>query len=290
MEERNNYNFPELIQACPELAAYVKKNAFGNESIQFADPLAVRALNKAILFKDYGLTFWDIPAMYLCPPIPGRAAYLETLNRAFQIPTTQEKTACLDIGTGANCIYPILGAKQWKWNFVATDIDPLALKSAQHILDNNLGLNDKIELRLQPESNAIFKGVIHDNDQFLFSICNPPFHSSKQEALRGNQRKNRNLSKNNKAKTHLNFGGQSNELWCEGGEEGFISRMIQESIQYKTQVMWFTSLVSKEASVDALVVKIESAGARDLRILPMETGNKVSRILCWTFARSKQPN
>jgi 23S rRNA (adenine1618-N6)-methyltransferase len=144
-------------------------------------------------------------------------------------------------------------------------------------------LNDKIELRLQPESNAIFKGVIHDNDQFLFSICNPPFHSSKQEALRGNQRKNRNLSKNNKAKTHLNFGGQSNELWCEGGEEGFISRMIQESIKYKTQVMWFTSLVSKEASVDALVVKIESAGARDLRILPMETGNKVSRILAWSF-------
>jgi 23S rRNA (adenine1618-N6)-methyltransferase len=60
--------------------------------------------------------------------------------------------------------------------------------------------------------------------------------------------------------------------------------MIQESIKYKTQVMWFTSLVSKEASVDALVVKIESAGARDLRILPMETGNKVSRILCWTFS------
>jgi 23S rRNA (adenine1618-N6)-methyltransferase len=270
--KNNNYNFQELIQACPELAAHVKKNAFGNESIQFADPLAVRALNKAILFKDYGLTFWDIPAMYLCPPIPGRAAYLETLNQAFQI------------GTGANCIYPILGVKQWKWNFVATDIDPLALKSAQHILDNNPGLNDKIELRLQPESNAIFKGVIHDNDQFLFSICNPPFHSSKQEALRGNQRKNRNLSKNNKAKTHLNFGGQSNELWCEGGEEGFISRMIQESIKYKTQVMWFTSLVSKEASVDALVVKIESAGARDLRILPVETGNKVSRILCWTFS------
>jgi 23S rRNA (adenine1618-N6)-methyltransferase len=279
----NNYNFPELIQAWPELAAFVKKNAFGNESIQFSDANAVKALNKAILIKDYGLTFWDIPANYLCPPIPGRAAYLESLNEAFQLPTKQEKTACLDIGTGANCIYPILGAKKWNWNFVATDIDPLALKSAQHILDNNPGLNDKIELRLQPEPKAIFKGVIHANEQFLFSICNPPFHSSKQEAMRGNQRKNRNLSKNNKAKNHLNFGGQSNELWCEGGEEGFVSRMIQESITYKSQVTWFTSLVSKETTVHALIPRIESVGARDLRILPMETGNKVSRILAWSF-------
>jgi 23S rRNA (adenine1618-N6)-methyltransferase len=72
-------------------------------------------------------------------------------------------------------------------------------------------------------------------------------------------------------------------LWCEGGEEGFVSRMIQESIKYKTQVTWFTSLVSKETTVHALIPRIESVGARDLRILPMETGNKVSRILAWSF-------
>lgn len=39
----------------------------------------------------------------------------------------------------------------------------------------------------------------------------------------------------------LNFGGQQQELWCEGGEVAFITQMIAESQQFGRQVKWFTS-------------------------------------------------
>ncbi len=38
----------------------------------------------------------------------------------------------------------------------------------------------------------------------------------------------------------LNFGGQQQELWCEGGEVAFIKKMIEESKGFAKQVMWFT--------------------------------------------------
>ncbi len=72
------YDFAVLTACCPELAAHVAANAFGDDSIDFADPLALRALNRALLRHFYGVGTWDIPARYLCPPIPGRADYIHS--------------------------------------------------------------------------------------------------------------------------------------------------------------------------------------------------------------------
>ena len=44
---RHRYNFPELIKACPELADYVSPNPFEDLSIDFTNPKAIKALNKA---------------------------------------------------------------------------------------------------------------------------------------------------------------------------------------------------------------------------------------------------
>ena len=73
------YDFATLIECCPELAPFVAPNAYGDDSIDFADPLALRALNRALLRHFYGVGPWDIPARYLCPPIPGRADHLHYL-------------------------------------------------------------------------------------------------------------------------------------------------------------------------------------------------------------------
>ena len=149
------YDFAVLTACCPELAAHVAANAFGDDSIDFSDPLAVRALNRALLRHFYGVAAWDIPARYLCPPIPGRADYLHYLadllaaSNGGEIPRGAG-VRVLDVGTGANLVYPLIGHAEYGWRFVGSDIERGALASAQAIIDANEGLADAIELRLQP--------------------------------------------------------------------------------------------------------------------------------------------
>ncbi|MFP1558514.1 RlmF-related methyltransferase [Escherichia coli] len=51
----------------------------GEQSVDFANPLAVKALNKALLAHFYAVANWDIPDGFLCPPVPGRADYIHHL-------------------------------------------------------------------------------------------------------------------------------------------------------------------------------------------------------------------
>ncbi|WP_256741358.1 RlmF-related methyltransferase, partial [Cronobacter sakazakii] len=110
------------------------------------------------------------------------------------------------------------------------------------IIDANPGLNRAIRLRRQKTPGAIFNGIIHKNESYDATLCNPPFHDSADAAEAGNARKRRNLGL--AASSGLNFGGQQQELWCEGGEVGFITQMIAESKLFARQVLWFTTLVS----------------------------------------------
>lgn len=277
---RDRYDFKKLIAASPSLAAVVFHNAYGDESIDFANPAAVRALNRALLLHHYGIQGWDIPPQYLCPPIPGRADYLHYLA---DLPGLDQKDAhqvrVLDIGTGANCIYPLIGQRVYGWQFVGSDIDTAALANAQGILNANPGLNEVIKLRLQTSRKKIFSGVVQADESFDLVMCNPPFHSSLAEANSGTRRKWKNLGK--KPDQVLNFGGQGAELWCEGGEEVFVCEMIAESVAVKSR--WFTSLISKSASLPGIYRALNKAGVRDSRTIEMAQGQKKSRIVAWTF-------
>ncbi|MFA6061016.1 MAG: 23S rRNA (adenine(1618)-N(6))-methyltransferase RlmF [Gallionella sp.] len=277
---RDRYDFKPLIAASPSLAAVVFRNAYGDESVDFANPAAVRALNRALLLHHYGIQGWDIPPQYLCPPIPGRADYLHYLA---DLPGIVQKDAhqvrVLDIGTGANCIYPLIGQRVYGWQFVGSDIDPAALANAQGILNANPGLNEVIQLRLQTSRKKIFSGVVQADESFDLVMCNPPFHSSLAEANSGTRRKWKNLGK--KPSQVLNFGGQGAELWCEGGEEAFVCEMIAESVAVKSR--WFTSLISKSASLPGIYRALNKAGVRDSRTIEVAQGQKKSRIVAWTF-------
>ena len=129
------YDFELLTHNLPELTNYIVQTKFGGISIDFANPKAVKSLNKALLFTDYGITYWEIPEGYLCPPIPGRVDYLHHISEL--VPENQKDITCLDIGVGANCIYPIIGVKEFGWNFVGTDIDPKSIESAKKIVNQN---------------------------------------------------------------------------------------------------------------------------------------------------------
>jgi 23S rRNA (adenine1618-N6)-methyltransferase len=190
---------------------------------------------------------------------------------------------CLDIGMGASTIYPIIGFKELGWSFLGTDIDTKAIRSAQKIVDKNPSLEGKIAFRLQNSKKNIFKGIIKKHEFYDLSICNPPFHASAAEAQAGNIRKTRNLSRKKVSEPQRNFGGQTNELWCAGGEIEFVKNMIVESKYHSHSVRWFSTLISKGANLKAVYELIKQAGAIDVETIPMSHGNKVSRIVAWTF-------
>ncbi|MEL6253822.1 MAG: 23S rRNA (adenine(1618)-N(6))-methyltransferase RlmF [Bacteroidota bacterium] len=291
-KHQSSYNFPVLIAALPELKEYVKPNKYGNQSIDFFNPQAVKSLNKALLLHQYGLQDWDIPDGQLCPPVPGRADYLhyvaDLLGEAKRgkIPIGP-KVKCLDIGTGANCIYPLLGSSMYQWSFIGTDIQEDSLEAAQKNVDVNPHLTH-IELRYQENREKIFSGIWKEADFMDLVICNPPFHASEKDAQKAQSRKLKNLKGKSTSNLKLNFGGNAAELWCEGGEIGFIARMIAESKEIGNACLWFTSLVSREKHIPSLQKILKQQAAAQVKVIPMGQGNKVSRLICWSFLTKNQ--
>ncbi len=291
-KHRGRYDFKQLTAVCPELSASVALNKFGDESIDFSDPVAVKMLNKALLKKFYDIEFWNIPPGYLCPPIPGRADYihhaadlLSSCNKG-EVPTG-ENIKCLDIGVGANCIYPIIGIKEYGWSFIGSDIDIVSIESANRIIKENSLLKDKLKLRLQKNTGCIFKGIVQKAEFIDLSVCNPPFHNSLKEAREGTLRKLKNLN-GTTTKLTLNFGGKNNELWCKGGEVRFIGNMIRESKVFSSSCFWFSTLISKQASLNTIIKILKEMHPADFKIIPTGQGNKASRILAWTFLTPQQ--
>ncbi len=275
------------------LARFVTLNEYGDESIDFADPDAVKSLNKSLLKHYYGIVQWDIPDHYLGPPIPGRADYihhvadlLKSCNKSV-IPRGRT-ISVLDVGIGANCIYPIIGIKEYGWHFVGTDTDPAAIRSVKQIVKSNSVLAGGIECRLQPIASDIFTGIVNTGDVFDLTMCNPPFHSSLAEAREGTRRKWKNLGYKKKAAPVLNFGGQNAELWCRGGEEAFVRTMIEQSAKVPGACFWFSTLVAKSAHLPAVYRALKIANAAEVRTISMSQGQKVSRIVAWTFLPKEQ--
>jgi 23S rRNA (adenine1618-N6)-methyltransferase len=280
-QHRDRYDFDLLMAVNAALKPFVKPNKFGDASIDFANPQAVKALNQALLKQYYDVAVWDIPPQYLCPPIPGRADYLHYLaDLLAESPLENESIRVLDIGVGANMIYPLIGQHTYGWQFVGADIDIKAIKNAQKIVDAN-GLDAMIDLRLQSHQAHFFKHIIQQNEHFTFTMCNPPFHASVAEAQAGTQRKWRGLGRG--GRSTLNFGGQSNELIYDGGEAAFVTAMMKESKQYATQCDWFTTLLSKAANLPSVYRTLQKVGARTVKTINMQQGQKQSRMVAWTF-------
>ncbi|GIU25140.1 23S rRNA (adenine(1618)-N(6))-methyltransferase RlmF [Shewanella schlegeliana] len=308
----SGYDFPALVAVYPRLKAFVKPNPYGNLSIDFADPLAVKMLNAALLKLHYSVDSWDIPEGFLCPPIPGRADYIHYVADLLAVKKTSKKRVpkgprvrVLDIGTGANVIYPLLGIQSYGWDFVGSDVDPLSIANAQQVFASNPAIAARFNSRLQTNAKHVFHGVIEPNERFDLTLCNPPFHASLAEASEGTARKLKNLAANRaksskakplastkpvgtKTETPLNFGGQKAELWCEGGELQFLQTMISESHDFASQCLWFTTLVSKKENLKPAKALLAKLKAEEVKEIEMHQGNKITRVLAWTFLNPEQ--
>lgn len=271
-----DYNFENLVAKHPPLKPFVSINEHGNQTINFGNNEAVKALNTALLKEHFGISFWNIPDNNLCPPVPGRLDYL--LHVADLVP--KKDVHMLDIGTGANLIYPILATRHFNWKCTASEVNLDSLRNAQEIIDKNTDLKD-IELRHQQFKSTILENIIKPTDAFDVVVCNPPFFKNRTDAERNNLRKFENLQLDEK--NTQNFGGLSNELWYKGGEEDFIKKMAEESVQFKDQAHWFTAIVSKKDNLKNIKRAVNKTKPSEVKIVEMEQGNKQSRFIAWTF-------
>ncbi|PQE20550.1 DUF890 domain protein [Rutstroemia sp. NJR-2017a BBW] len=149
-------DFAQLGLQDPDFAKVLKPNG----QLDFSDPKSVQQLTISLLKRDFGLKL-ELPDDRLCPPVPNRLNYilwiqalLDTSSRSFsEIYEPERGVHGLDIGTGASCIYPLLGcAQRGAWKFTATDIDDKSLTFARRNVEIN-GLDDRIHV-LQTQTNG----------------------------------------------------------------------------------------------------------------------------------------
>jgi 23S rRNA (adenine1618-N6)-methyltransferase len=292
-KHKERYDFNVLVKKNKALSAFVRINEYGDESIDFANPEAVRELNKSLLLFHYNLDYWDIPEGFLCPPIPGRADYIHYAadllgNSNYGKIPKGKSVKCLDIGTGASCIYPIIGVAEYGWSFIGSDINKTSLASSQQIIEGNSFLTNNIELRLQETPSDIIYGVLTKDEIVDLMICNPPFYGSEEASKKGTLRKLNNLNDKQAKTAVLNFGGQQNELWCKGGEKKFVGDYIRQSKNFANNCFWFTSLISKKDNLKSIYDALKKANAVEVKTIPMGQGNKTSRIVAWTLLTPEQ--
>lgn len=290
---RELYDLNALTASVPALKGHIRVNEFGSASIDFSDPRSVKALNKALLHHHYGIRNWEFPNENLCPPVPGRADHIHHIadllggSNGGTIPLG-DKITCLDVGVGASCIYPIIGVTEYGWRFIGSDIDTRSITSAERIIASNPSLQGKVECRLQKDPKSIFLGILGKEEKIDITICNPPFHASLEEAQKGTRRKIENLSGRKMKVPELNFSGINKELICEGGEYGFIQNMIRESQAFAKSCFWFSTLVSKHSNLKGIHRLLDESEASQVKTISMGTGNKISRIVAWTFISKEE--
>jgi 23S rRNA (adenine1618-N6)-methyltransferase len=281
-----DYNFKALIADTPGLEAYVFKSSYGKDTIDFSDSKAVKYLNSALLKTYYNVEYWDFSDDNLCPPIPGRVEYIHQLNDLLKASGLQNNIKVLDIGVGAACIYPLLGYAEYNWNFIGSETDKKALENSKLIVEKNQ-LNNYIELRRQDNPQSIIQGVLYPSEKVSATLCNPPFYKNEAEALENTHRKLKGLG-NTSNQIIRNFSGTESELCYPGGEKAFLHNYLYQSSLLKTNCFWYTSLVSKKEHLKSMASSLKKLGATSVKVLQMSLGNKVSRVVAWTFLTDAQ--
>ncbi|KAH7382777.1 DUF890 domain protein [Cadophora sp. MPI-SDFR-AT-0126] len=276
---KNEIDFATLALQDADFAKILKSNG----QLDFSNPESVQQLTKSLLKRDFGLKI-TLPPDHLCPPVPNRLNYilwiqsiLDSTSDSYGDTYDAERDVLgLDIGTGASCIYPLLGcAQRPKWRFAASDIDEKSLQFAKQNVQDN-GLQGKIKLlQTQPEEPILPLDKM-GFENIDFSMCNPPFYGSTSEMLSSAALKQR--------PPFTACTGSANEMVTPGGEVSFITRMIDESLILKDRVQWYTSMLGKFSSIEPLVRKLRQQGVDNYAITEFVQGSKTRRWgLAWSF-------
>ncbi|CAA7028328.1 unnamed protein product [Microthlaspi erraticum] len=283
--------------------------------IDWTDYNATRELTRTLLVHDHGLNWW-IPDGQLCPTVPNRSNYIHWINDLLSselVGGQGSKVKGFDIGTGANCIYPLLGASLFGWTFVGSDVTAVALEWAEKNVQSNPHISDLIEIRdsnilphcsfevvngesdkysshtIIPEEAgfsptvqsehldndnksytepAILVGLVKEDETFDFCMSNPPFFETFEEAG---------------LNPKTSCGGTPQEMVCNGGEQAFVTRIIQDSTLLRQRFRWYTSMLGKKANLKLLTSKLWEAGVTVVKSTEFLQGQTSRWGIAWSF-------
>ena len=294
------------------------------------------ALTRGLLHWYFDLTLQHIPEKHLCPPVPNRFFYVHWIQTHL-LPLLSKESGRfdydsddsegdtndgalalypygLDIGVGANCIYPMLNAKFFRYNMVGTDIDNDALKVAQANVEAN-HLQGKIKLfqvapsyaqqqaSSSPSAPESVGGPVsralqtwqssqrpeqREQQRLQFVMTNPPFYDPQEEQTVMTDAR----VGDGRARTAMTV----SEGTYPGGEVGFVTDMIADSLRQRNDVelngsllsspLWYSSMLGKKASLVKLQKLLtHTLGPGHVEVTDYGPGQYTRWFLAWTLAR-----
>ncbi|XP_063300059.1 RNA N6-adenosine-methyltransferase METTL16 [Pelobates fuscus] len=283
MHPRNRYkdkppDFAYLSSKYPEFKQYITVSLAGKPSLNFKDPGAVRALTCTLLKEDFGLTI-DIPLERLIPTVPLRLNYIHWVEDLINYHDS-DKTVLrrgIDIGTGASCIYPLLGATLNGWYFLATEVDDICFNYAKKNVEQN-NLADLIKVVKVPQKTLLMDALKEESEIIYdFCMCNPPFFANQLEAKGVNSR-----NPHRPPPSSVNTGGIT-EIMAEGGELEFVKRIIHDSLQLKKRLRWYSCMLGKKCSLAPLKEELRIHGVPKVAYTEFYQGRTMRWALAWSF-------
>ncbi|KAM9020455.1 RNA N(6)-adenosine-methyltransferase METTL16 isoform 2-T2 [Ara ararauna] len=246
--------------------------------LNFKDPEAVRALTCTLLKEDFGLTI-DIPVERLIPTVPLRLNYIHWVEDLIGHQDAGERVVRrgIDIGTGASCIYPLLGATLNGWYFLATEVDDMCFNYAKKNVEQN-NLSDLIKVVKVPQKTLLMDALKEESEIIYdFCMCNPPFFANQLEAKGVNSRNPRRPPPSS-----VNTGGIT-EIMAEGGELEFVKRIIHDSLQLKKRLRWYSCMLGKKCSLAPLKEELRIQGVPKVTHTEFCQGRTMRWALAWSF-------
>uniref|UniRef100_A0A914DWJ5 U6 small nuclear RNA (adenine-(43)-N(6))-methyltransferase n=1 Tax=Acrobeloides nanus TaxID=290746 RepID=A0A914DWJ5_9BILA len=294
MHPKNPYkdnppDFQYLAKKFPEFRAYCTLDIGGKVHLNFEDPDAVRVLAQTLLREDFDLDV-ELPSNSLIPRVPQRLNYILWIDDLLKYNGFNENVIGIDIGTGASCIYPLLGAKLYGWHFFATDVDKESIRVAEINVEKNF-LSEHI-LVLPTDGKHALQDVIRycGSVPVTFCMCNPPFfllEESSKKFIPDESGVLKNLcgltvdsTRNGPRSVTV---AKEHELAIEGGEVAFVSKIIEESVALQKAVRIYTSMVGKKASMVQLKKKLSRLTNVNYTVSTLSQGRTQRWVLAWSF-------
>ncbi|XP_020563958.1 U6 small nuclear RNA (adenine-(43)-N(6))-methyltransferase isoform X2 [Oryzias latipes] len=279
MHPRNRYkdkppDFAYLASKYPDFQQHVHTSLAGRPVVNFKEPEAVRALTCTLLKEDFGLTI-EIPLERLIPTVPLRLNYIHWVEDL--IDGQKKPRRGIDIGTGASCIYPLLGATMNGWFFLATEVDDICFDYATKNVEQN-NLSDLVKVVKVPQKTLLMDALKEETEiVYDFCMCNPPFFANQLEAKGVNSRNSRRPPPSS-----VNTGGVT-EIMAEGGELEFVKRIIHDSLQLKKRLRWYSCMLGKKCSLAPLKEELRKQGVPKVTHTEFCQGRTMRWALAWSF-------
>lgn len=274
----------------PEFERFLKSHGTGLD-LDFQDAQITKAVTKSMLKADWGLEI-DLPDDRLCPPVPNRWNYVAWIQSLLDSTSPdyagrydpERKAVGLDIGTGASAIYALLSLRSRpNWTMCVTDVDKKNFDSAaRNLALNNLLTRTKMYQPIETDPLIPIHALAVDKLDFI--ICNPPFFSSKKDmhaSLRGDGK----LKKPKAACT-----GAEVEMVCPGGELGFVGRMIEESLQLREKVVWYSAMLGSLRSAQLVIDSLKENGISNWATATVKPGKTARWLVAWSFGDMRPRN